>query len=48
MTPFHSIFVLLGILGLAKAMAGQCWRFPVIGPRLPYTCENACVNDHTD
>jgi len=47
-TMFHSAFVLLGILGLAKAMAGQCWRFPIIGPRLPHNCEDTCVHDHKD
>lgn len=32
-TIFHSTLVLLGVLGLAKAMAGQPHVFPLIGPR---------------
>jgi hypothetical protein len=35
----HSALVLLGMLGLAKALAGQCWRFPLVGRRLPPGCE---------
>ena len=30
-TMFHSTFVLLGVLGLAKAMAGKSYVYPVIG-----------------
>ena len=30
----HGALVLLGMFGLAKAMAGQTWRYPLIGPRL--------------
>ena len=37
-TIFHSTLVLLGVFGLAKAMAGQCWRFPLIGRPLPTDC----------
>ena len=37
-TVIHSILVLLGVVGLAKAMAGQCWRFPLIGRPLPADC----------
>jgi hypothetical protein len=32
-TTCHSTLVLLGVLGLAKAMAGQKYVFPVIGQR---------------
>ncbi len=32
-TMFHSTFVLLGVLGLAKAMAGKSYVFPLIGRR---------------
>lgn len=32
-TMFHSSFVLLGVLGLAKAMAGKRYVFPLIGRR---------------
>jgi hypothetical protein len=37
-TVFHATLVLLGTLGLAKAMAGQCWRFPLVGRPLPPGC----------
>lgn len=30
-TTFHSMFVLLGMLGLAKAMAGKPYRYPIFG-----------------
>jgi hypothetical protein len=30
--------VLLGVLGLAKAMAGKGWRFPLVGRTLPDDC----------
>ena len=32
-TCFHSTLVLFGMFGLSKALAGQAWRFPLIGPR---------------
>lgn len=32
-TFFHSTLVLCGMVGLARAMAGQAFRFPLIGPR---------------
>lgn len=32
-TTCHSTLVFFGIVGLAKAMASQPWRFPLIGPR---------------
>ena len=37
-TVFHSTLVVLGILGLARAMAGQCWRYPLVGRPLPAGC----------
>lgn len=37
-TTVHATFVLFGIVGLAKALAGRCWRVPLIGPRLPRGC----------
>ena len=37
-TTAHATLVLLGVLGLSKAMAGQCWRFPLIGRPLPPNC----------
>lgn len=33
-TCIHSTLVLLGMYGLIKAMSGQVWRFPLIGPPL--------------
>lgn len=30
-TTCHATLVLLGVLGLAKAMAGQCYRYPLVG-----------------
>jgi len=37
-TVCHSTLVLVGVVGLAKAMAGQCWRYPWIGRPLPPGC----------
>ncbi len=34
-TLCHASFVLLGAFGLSKAMAGQLWRFPLVGRPLP-------------
>lgn len=31
-TCIHSTLVMFGMYALAKAMAGQFWRFPLIGP----------------
>ena len=31
-TCIHSTLVMFGMCGLAKAMAGQAWRYPLIGP----------------
>ncbi len=33
-TCIHSTLVLFGMYALIKAMSGQVWRFPIIGPRL--------------
>lgn len=33
-TCVHSSLILCGVLGLARAMNGQSYRFPLIGPRL--------------
>ena len=30
-TIAHSSLILLGVVGLIKAMAGQAWRYPLIG-----------------
>lgn len=32
-TGIHSTLVTLGMFALSKAMAGQAWRYPLIGPR---------------
>ncbi|HEX6734364.1 MAG TPA: hypothetical protein VF096_06095, partial [Azonexus sp.] len=32
-TCIHSTLILFGMYALIKAMAGQRWRFPLIGPR---------------
>ena len=37
-TIIHATMVLFGVLGLAKAMAGKCWRYPVFGHALPDNC----------
>lgn len=31
-TVCHTSLVLMGIIGLARAMAGRPWRFPLFGP----------------
>lgn len=33
-TCIHSTLILLGMVALVKAMGGQAWRFPIIGPKL--------------
>lgn len=37
-TVVHATMVLLGIVSLAKALAGKCWSYPVVGRRLPPGC----------
>ncbi|MFP4559979.1 MAG: hypothetical protein ACLFRB_03750 [Thiohalorhabdus sp.] len=32
-TCVHSMFILLGVIGLTRAMAGRPFRYPLIGPR---------------
>jgi uncharacterized Tic20 family protein len=34
-TIIHATMVLFGVFGLAKALAGKCWRYPLIGKPLP-------------
>lgn len=34
----HACLILLGMMGLAKALAGRCWRFPLVGRPLPDGC----------
>lgn len=33
-TMVHSTFIILGMIGLIKAMAGQCWQYPLVGRRI--------------
>jgi len=37
----HSMLVVFGAFGLSKAMAGQCWRYPLVGRPLPSGCGQA-------
>jgi uncharacterized membrane protein len=37
-TIIHATMVLFGVLGLAKAMSGKCWRYPIFGKALPHDC----------
>lgn len=37
-TLCHSTLVMFGAYGLAKALAGQCWRYPLVGRPLAYGC----------
>ncbi len=39
-TIIHATMVLLGVVGLAKALSGKCWRYPVVGKALPHNCLN--------
>lgn len=37
-TLVHSTFILLGMVGLVKALAGQCWSYPLVGRPVPDNC----------
>jgi hypothetical protein len=37
-TIIHASMVLLGAFGLAKALSGHCWRYPMFGSELPQDC----------
>jgi len=37
-TLAHSTLVVCGAIGLARALAGQCWRYPLVGRPLPDGC----------
>lgn len=39
-TACHSTFIFLGMVGLAKAMAGKPWRYPLVGRACPEMVEN--------
>ncbi|KPK11626.1 MAG: cytochrome C oxidase subunit III [Acidithiobacillales bacterium SG8_45] len=34
-TACHSVLIFLGMMGLAKAMAGKAWRYPLVGRACP-------------
>lgn len=38
-TTIHATLIFLGVIGLVKALAGQCWRYPLIGRSLPSECQ---------
>jgi uncharacterized membrane protein len=47
-TIIHATMVLFGVLGLARAMAGKCWRYPVfamISGLSQSTCIEQTYND---
>ncbi len=37
-TIIHASMVLLGVVGLSKALSGKCWSFPLVGKSLPNNC----------
>ena len=37
-TVCHALLIFFGAYGLAKAMAAQCWRYPLVGRPLPEGC----------
>ena len=37
-TICHATLVMLGIVGLAMAMSGRCWSYPLVGRPLPPSC----------
>jgi uncharacterized Tic20 family protein len=37
-TMLHASMVLLGIVGLSKALSGKCYRYPVFGKAMPHDC----------
>jgi len=39
-TACHSTLIFLGMVGLAKAMAGKAWRYPLVGRACPEMVEN--------
>jgi hypothetical protein len=36
-TACHSTLIFMGMMGLAKAMAGRAWRYPIVGRPCPET-----------
>jgi hypothetical protein len=43
-TLCHASLVLFGAYGLAKAMSGLCWRYPLVGKPLPEGCPQKQVS----
>ena len=39
-TACHSTLIFLGMVGLAKAMAGKPWRYPLVGRACPEMVES--------
>jgi len=39
-TIVHATMVLLGVFGLSRAMAGRCYRYPLVGKALPPGCSS--------
>ncbi|MCB1755675.1 MAG: hypothetical protein KDJ38_09140 [Gammaproteobacteria bacterium] len=37
-TSCHATLVMFGVIGLSKAMAARCWRYPLVGRPLPADC----------
>jgi len=37
-TIIHATMVLLGVIGLSKALSGKCWKYPIVGKPLPRNC----------
>mgnify|MGYP006928169064 CR=1 FL=1 len=37
-TIIHASLIILGMIGLVKALAGQCWSYPLIGRARPEGC----------
>ena len=35
LVSLHAAFIVLGVVGLTRALSGQPWRYPVLGPLLP-------------
>ncbi len=38
LTLVHPAMVMLGVIGLSKALSGKCWSYPLVGKPLPDDC----------
>ena len=47
-TMIHASMVFLGIFGLAKALAGKCYRYPIVGRPLPEMVSMRHLDVRTD